>query len=58
MRKRSRIDKEGQPSHEAFFSILHSISSLGETYLAALYLTLRRVYSVSMPEYTLALKPS
>lgn len=42
----NRIENEGKPAHKALLTILSSIPKFCNQYLAALYFTLLRVYSV------------
>jgi hypothetical protein len=44
------VEGEGEPPHEALPAVLRAVPTSHGSYLAALYFTLRRVYSVSIPE--------
>lgn len=49
MGESNRIEDEGKSAHKALLTILSPIPKLCNQYLAALYFTLFRVYSVSIP---------
>lgn len=48
--ERVGVEGEGEPPHEALPAVLRAVPTSHGSYLAALYFTLRRVYSVSIPE--------
>lgn len=49
MGESNRIEDEAKSAHKALLTILRPIPKLCNQYLAALYFTLLRVYSVSIP---------
>lgn len=49
MSESNRVKDEGKSAHKAFLTILSPIPKFCGRYLAALYFTLLRVYSVSIP---------
>lgn len=49
MSESNRVKDEGKSAHKAFLTILSPVPKFCHQYLAALYFTLLRVYSVSIP---------